>query len=284
MIALGLPGAAVLASGQIGVVVATQVASHEPSAVARLYYAERLFSLPLGFVAAAAGTVLLPELSRLMCEGGPDDLHEAHDRALEWALLLALPAAVALVLLALPIVSVLFERGSFGSEDARVTAACLAALAPGLPAAALARVTSQLYFARESIRIPLVTTLGGVTATLAAALALEPRLGAPGVALAVSIGAWCGAILLFVAAIRDGSAKLGARLRRRLPRIAAAAAVMGAGVWAGASLAADGLSVASPLLLRASILAALCLGGVALYAAAALALGAANRDDVVRLR
>ncbi len=284
MLALGLPGIAVAAAGQVGIVVATQVASHEAAAVARLYYAERLFSLPLGFVAAAAGTVFLPEVARLLRTGDTAAALDAQNRALEWSLLFAVPATLALAVLAEPIVSVLFERGAFGREDSVVTAACLAALAFGLPAMAVARVLSQAFFAREDVRSPLLTAVGGVVATLVVALAFEPLWGAAGVAWAVTAGSWAGACLLVAVALRRKVHVPDARLLARVPRIAAASLAMAAFVWALARVAASALDPGSALLSRVAVLGALCGSGLGFYALAALFLGAARRSDLLRSR
>lgn len=282
--AIGVPGLLVAAAAQIGIVVATQVASHEPSAVARLYFAERLFSLPLGFVAAAAGTVFLPEVARLVAAGQDDAAREAQNRALEWALLLAIPAALALAVLAGPIVSVLFEHGAFGREDARVTAACLAALAAGLPAAAVSRILSQAFFAREDVRTPVVATAAGVSATLAAAIVLEPVWGAPGVAAAVSVGTWAAAGLLQVGARRRGLHRPDARFMSRLPRILVAGVAMAALVAGLAELSAQLLAPQEHPIRRAGMLAVLCGSGIAAFGAMALISGAVTREDLRRLR
>ncbi|MHB2168294.1 murein biosynthesis integral membrane protein MurJ [Alsobacter sp. R-9] len=282
MLAIGLPGLAVAAAGQLGILVATQVASHEPAAVARLYYAERLFALPLGFVAAGAGVVLLPEIARQLKSGLAVEMLAAQNRAVEWALLLALPAAAALVALAQPIVSVLFERGAFTAQDTAVTAACLAALACGLPAAAVTRVVSQAFFARESVRIPVLVAVLSVVATLAVALALEPRLGAAGVAWAVTAGAWLNAAGLLVPAARLGWYEVDERLASRLPRMALATAVMALVVGALALALAPWLHVSAPIPARAAVLGGLCLSGLVVYAVLALATGAVRRADLGR--
>lgn len=284
VLALGLPGMAVAAAAQIGIVVATQVASHEPSAVARLYYADRLFSLPLGFVAAAAGTVFLPELARLLRSGDTGAAVEAQNRAMEWALLLAVPATLALAVLAEPIVSVLFERAAFGRQDTVVTAACLSALAFGLPAAAVARIQSQAFFAREDVRRPLAAALGGVVATLAVALLLEPRFGAVGVAWAVTAGSWSGAALLSAVATRRGVHAGWARLGARVARIIAAALIMAVAVAGLAAVAAPALDASASTLQRAGVLAALCAAGLLVFGLAALLTGAVDRRDPFRLR
>src|SRR5690606_9520478 len=133
LVALGIPG---LISGgitQINIVVGTIIASLQAGAVSYLYYADRLYQLPLGIIGVAVGVVLLPDLSRKLRAGDGDAAQDSQNRSLEFALLFTIPAAVALVIAAQPIISVLFERGAFTPSDTAATAAALAAFAIGLP-------------------------------------------------------------------------------------------------------------------------------------------------------
>ncbi|CAM5215797.1 putative lipid II flippase MurJ OS=Bosea thiooxidans OX=53254 GN=murJ PE=3 SV=1 [Bosea thiooxidans] len=132
-------GATLLAASaaQLVLLVATQIASAEAGAVAALYYADRVFQLPLGFVGVAMGTVVLSDMAAAADRNGPD---ATLGRALALGLALALPAAAALVAWAEPIVSVLFEHGRFGAGDRERTAAALAAFGRGLPFAVAAKV------------------------------------------------------------------------------------------------------------------------------------------------
>ncbi len=268
-LALGLPGLAAMTLAQLGVVVATMVASRSPEAVARLYYAERLYQLPLGFVAAAAGVVLLPEIARRLVSGDTQGVHPLQNRALELALALALPAAVALAWLAGPIVSILFERGAFNASDSAATAAALAALGFGLPGAAATRVLSQPFFAREKPRAPLACAAAGLAVTAVAAAALESPYGAAGVAAGVSAGAWAGAAALAVAALRLGWWRPDGATPARMLRIGAACAGMAAVLWGLETLVAPWLGPESGTPRRAVALAVLCTGGGTAYLALA---------------
>jgi putative peptidoglycan lipid II flippase len=204
------------------------------------------------------------------------------NRALEGALLLAIPAAVALVLLALPIVSVLFEHGAFSAADAQGAAGCLAAFAPGLVAAAAARVMAQPFLARENIRVPLLSAAATLVVTWAAAVMLEPTWGVAGIAAGVTLGAFAGAgALALVLAVGDLWTP-DARLRHRLPRTAAASAVMAVVLLGLLPLAAPWLDAAVPPLVRAVALGALCIAGLAIFAASAVAFGAVTRADLTR--
>ena len=138
VMAPGMFGAGVT---QLNLLISTALASLLPGgSVSYLYYADRLNQLPLGVVGIAVGTAILPPLSRQVRLGHAADAVATQNRGVELALLLTLPAAVALAVLAQPILSVLFQRGAFGPADAAATAAALAAYAAGLPAFVLVKV------------------------------------------------------------------------------------------------------------------------------------------------
>jgi len=261
-----------VASGavQIFFLAATQIASFWPSGVSWLYYAERVMQLPLGLMSALGSSLLLPELARRHQAGEFGALVTAQNRALETALLLALPASAALFILARPISIVLFGRGAFEASDAEGTALVLMGLSLGLPFATAAKVLSQTLFARGSLRAALAAAVVGLVVTVAASLLLAWPLGPVGIAFGVSIGclAHAGAVSLGLWQIGLWSFDRG--LMTRLVRIVAAVLVMSLGLVGTGRLApvAGSLSVAL-----------VCLGGLALYALAAWITGAVTRDD-----
>ena len=156
LIRLGIPG--VIAGGitQVNILIGTIIASLQDSAVSWLYYADRIYQLPLGIVGIAIGVVLLPELSKQLRAGEDDGVRASMNRSLEFSLLLTLPAAAALLVVPGPIIQVLFERGAFTSADTPATAQALAAFAVGLPAFVLIKVFSPAFFAREDTRTPMI--------------------------------------------------------------------------------------------------------------------------------
>ena len=129
--ALAAPGVIAGGMAQLTVVISTIIATLQDRVVSWLYYADRLFQLPLGVIGVAIGVVLLPALSHKLRSGDHDAVVASENRALEFALLLTMPAAIALYLAAEPIVRVLFERGAFTAIDTNATAAMLAAFALG---------------------------------------------------------------------------------------------------------------------------------------------------------
>jgi putative peptidoglycan lipid II flippase len=140
---LKVMGPGVLGAGvtQLNLLVSTALASMLPGgSVSYLYYADRLNQLPLGVVGIAVATAILPPLSRQLRGGDEAGAIATQNRGLEMALILTLPAATALAILALPILTVLFERGAFGPTEASATASALIAYAVGLPAFVLVKV------------------------------------------------------------------------------------------------------------------------------------------------
>jgi putative peptidoglycan lipid II flippase len=270
----GIP--AIVASGavQLFILTGTQIASFWPAGISWLYYADRVMQLPLGLMAALAAGVLLPDLALKHQAGEEAALAAAQDRALELALLMALPAAAALVVLSGPIASVLFERGAFTAADASGTAQVLASLSLGLPFATAAKVLSQILFARGRLRATLAATLAGIVVTAGAALLLGPALAMPGIALGVSLGCLVQALVLVWDLRRSGLWRPGPALGRRLARIALACAAMAAGLTGALALSPAPGPVA---------LAGMCLGGLAVYGLAARLTGALTRDDVALL-
>lgn len=230
---------AMLAGGvvQINLLVGRQVSSYFGEAVAWLYNADRLYQLPLGVVAIAIGVVLLPDLSRRLKADDVKGSRDSFNRASEFALALTLPAAVALIAIATPLVSVLFERGRFGPEDTAATALAVAVYGVGLPAFVLQKVLQPLFFAREDTRRPFNYALVSMVVNAVLAVGLAAFVGYIAAALATSAAAWVMVWQLWRGSRTMGeAATFDARLKSRAPRIVAASLIMGAVTWA-ASLA-----------------------------------------------
>jgi putative peptidoglycan lipid II flippase len=278
LLAAGAPAVAASGAAQLILLAGTQVASFTPSALSWLYYADRLFQLPLGFVGAAVGLVLLPEMASRHAGAGTPAVLEAQNRALEAGLLLGLPAAIALALLSRPIVTVLFERGAFGPEDAVGTAAALAGLAAGLPFAVAGKVLSQTFFARHDVRTPILASLLGIVAALGGAAVLARGFGASGIGLGIAAGFAAHAAALVWRLRHAGLWRPDSRLKLRVGGGLVASAAMALAI-AGAGLGVDvAVGPNRGRALDAAILLGLCLGGLALYVAIAWAVGAIRRD------
>ncbi len=272
LVELGIPG--VLAGGitQINIVVGTIIASLQAGAVSYLYYADRLYQLPLGIVGVAIGVVLLPDLARKLRAGDRESAMDSQNRSLEFALLLTLPAAVALTIAAEPIVRVLFERGAFTAADTNATSLALSAFAIGLPAFVLIKVFQPAYFAREDTKTPMRFAAVNMVVNVIGSLTLFylfKEMGHPphvGIALATSIAGWVNALLLWAALTRSRDFAIDRRLLRNLPLILLSSLVMGAAIWFSLPLLAPYMASAAALPIQAAALAALvALGGVVFF-------------------
>jgi putative peptidoglycan lipid II flippase len=279
LIRLGIPG--VIAGGvtQLNIVIGTVIASLQDGAVSHLYYADRVYELPLAIVGIAIGVVLLPDVSRHLRAGNHDAVMDAQNRSLEFAMLLTVPAAAALAIVPTEIVMVLFERGAFTALDTPATAYALAIFALGLPSFVLIKVFSPAYFAREDTATPMryatisltANTLGSVALFfLFRALGFMPHLG---IAVATTLGGWLNAGLLYRTLIARGEFVIDARLRRALPRIVFATIVMGLALWAAAAALEPWFAPPSGTVVRFGALAALVSAGLLVYVVAIFAFG-----------
>jgi putative peptidoglycan lipid II flippase len=272
----------VMAGGvvQINLLVGRQVGSHFEGAIAWLNYADRLYQLPLGVVGIAIGIVLLPDISRRLKAEDVVGSRYALSRATEFALFLTIPAAVALMVIPVPLISVLFQRGEFTAADTAPTALTLAVYGAGLPAFVLQKVLQPLYFAREDTRTPFHYAIHSMIVNAALAIGLMPFVGFIAAALGTTISGWTMTAQLWWGSRKMGdAARPDARLLSRLPRIVAASALMGAVLWFAADRMAPMLA---PTGHRYIGLTLLCLLGFVSYGLAALAFGAARPSDFRR--
>lgn len=282
-LAVMAPGTIGAGVTQLNLLISTALASLLPGgSVSYLYYADRLNQLPLGVVGIAVGTAILPPLSRQVRLGHVTDAVATQNRGLELALMLTLPAAVALAVLAMPILAVLFQRGAFGAADAAATAAALSAYAAGLPAFVLVKVLAPAFFARHDTATPVKVAIAAMAANLCLTLVLMQFMAHVGIALATTLAGWINALTLLVLLIRRGHFRFDRRARRNLPRVGAAALGMGAVlVLLRVALAS---TLAGPAVLRVGALAALVCAGLAAFALFALALGIADWRDLLGRR
>src|SRR5205814_2511303 len=158
----------------------------------------------LGVVGIAIGTAILPPLSRQVQTRDAAGAAATQNRGVELALLLTLPAAAGLVVLAQPILAVLFERGAFGPAEAAATAAALAAYAAGLPAFVLVKVLAPGFFAHQDTATPVKVAIAAMSTNLVLTLVLMQFWAHVGIAIALSAAGWLQAITLLVLLERRG--------------------------------------------------------------------------------
>jgi putative peptidoglycan lipid II flippase len=280
LIWLSVPGIVSGGITQVNLLIATQIASMFDRAVSYLYYADRIYQLPLGVVGVAIGVVLLPDLSRKLRAGESVLAFSVHNRALELALFFTLPAAVALILISKPVVYTLFEHGAFGRSDSIATASALAAFAAGLPAFVLIKVFAPGFFAREDTATPMRFAIVSVMVNIIAALTLSLMWGHVGIAAATAIAAWINASLLGFTLLRHRHFVPDAQLRRRLPRVLAACILMAAVLLVTVFLTRGFFLEGQPHLVRIPALLVILGSGVFTYFTASQVLRAMTLGDL----
>lgn len=272
----GLLGAGVM---QLNLLVGSNIASFlAAGSIAYLSYADRIYQLPLAVVGSALGVVLLPMLSRALRAGDEAGANDHLNRGLEFAMLLVLPATVALLVIPHPIISGVFEYGKFTAEASAQTAAALAAYSLGLPAFVMAKSLTTPFFAREDTATPFRFAVISVAANIALSLILSRYFAHVGIALATAAASWLNVGLLLLALRRRGFMKIDARLWSRLIRIVVASLGMGAALWLADGYLAPALD--GPLHHRIAALVLLVGGGLAVYGLLALLLGAVRPGEL----
>jgi putative peptidoglycan lipid II flippase len=194
-----LLGPAILgaAVGTLNVFVGTILASLLPKgSVSYLYYADRIMELPLGVFAIAIGTAALPSLSEHASRGNMDELKSTMSFSLRLMLFVTIPSMVALMALDLPIISVLFQRGAFDVNAARLTAQALFCYALGLWAFSVLRVVTAAFYSLQDAKWPMKAAIITLLVNLAASVALMFPLKHNGLALANSLAAIVNVIVL----------------------------------------------------------------------------------------
>jgi putative peptidoglycan lipid II flippase len=228
MMTLIVPAALGAGAVQFNLLISTALAARflPEGAVSWLYYADRLNQLPLGIIGIGVGTALLPALSRQIGAGDDAVARHTQNRAIELALLLTLPAAAGLAVLAAPIIGTLLEQGAFRPEDTTATATALSVFALGLPAYVLIKVLTPGFHARQDTTTPVRVALAAILVNLLGNLLLIWPLGHIGIAVATAISAWVNAGALYFMLHRRGLFGLDARMRRASTRLVAAMVLM----------------------------------------------------------
>lgn len=179
------------AGSQIAIFADTIIASFLPAgSVAALYYADRLYQLPLGILGIAAGTVLLPSMSKFLAEGNIAQAQRAQNRMLALVFVFAAPFVLAFVLMSVSIMRGIFLRGAFLETDARLSAAVLAAYGCGLLPMVLLRAVVSSFQARGDTKTPMLVFLVALAGNLVLKFSITPHFGIAGLAFATAVGAW----------------------------------------------------------------------------------------------
>jgi putative peptidoglycan lipid II flippase len=263
--------------GQLSLLINTIFASYlVTGSVSWLYYADRLMEFPSGLLGAALGTILLPSLSRLHAGGRAAEFSALLDWGLRLTLMLTLPAALGLALLAVPLIATLFQYGAFSAADTLHTRDALLAYSVGLPGLILVRVLAPSFYARQDIRTPVKIGIITLAATQLMNLVFIVPLAHAGLALSIGLAASLNAALLYLGLRRRGVYAPQPGWGRFILQLSAALTVMGIVLWLGSGDAAAWFARSGTA--RASWLAGVIVCAAAGYFAALFALGVRPRD------
>jgi putative peptidoglycan lipid II flippase len=200
-------GPAVIGSAgvQLALFADTIIGSMLPTGgVSSIYYADRIYQLPIGVIGIAAGTVLLPEMSRRLAGGDHGGAYHAQNRTMALSIALAAPCFVAFIMIPDVIMRGVFLRGAFTEQAAEASAAVLSAYGFGLLAIVLIRSAVASFQAVRDTRTPMLISLFAVAINIGLKVLLFRKMGAPGLATATAVGAWINFALLLVVAIGRG--------------------------------------------------------------------------------
>lgn len=274
---LMLPALFGVSISQISLLINTILASFlVAGSVSWLYYADRLMEFPAGMLGAALGTILLPSLSRYHADGAAAEYSRLLDWGLRITFLLALPAAAALAVLAIPMISTLFHYGRFSAEDAWMTREALLAYSVGLTGMILVKILAPGFYARQNVVTPVKIGVVTLVATQIMNLAFILPLKHAGLALAIGLGACLNAGLLYRYLRRHAIFEPQPGWTAFLGKVVFSVGVMCAVLWlcmgkADWWLAAGGLQ-------RLAALGGLVVIGAGVYGACLLAFGFRPRD------
>ena len=276
------PGTLGLAATQINVFVNTVLATGEGTgAVSWLNYAFRLMYLPLGIVGVSIATAAVPSIARHAERDDAPGMRHDIANGLAMMLVLNLPATAGLIVLAGPIVSVLFERGAFTSTDTAATAAALVCYAAGLTGYSVVKIATPAFYAMGEARTPVTVTAATVLVNVVLNILLVREVGYLGLAAGTSIAAILNAAVLVALLRRRLGGLEGGRLLVVFGRTAAATVVMSLATYALMGALAHVLP-GPALTLQVARLALAIAGGMAVLAAAAWAVGLREFTDVLR--
>lgn len=279
---LMLPAVFAVSVAQISIIINTNIASQLiTGSVTWLAFADRLMEFPTALLGVALGTVLLPNLSAAFAEKRTADYSRLLDWGLRLTLLLALPAAAGLGLLAEGLVAVLFQGGKFSWHDVQQTSLALVGYSVGLIGLIAVKILAPGFYAQRDIKTPVKIAVAALVVTQLANLALVPWIGHAGLALSVSVGACANAVLLFAGLWRRKLFTPQPGWGRFALRLAIGLGAMSAWlVWTRTAI--DWQAAGGAWAMRALLLAGVIAVSGAIYFAALWVLGFRPRDFVVR--
>jgi putative peptidoglycan lipid II flippase len=231
MLALMGPGTLGAAAAQINLLVATALATAVDGAATALSLAFRLMYMPIGIIGVSVATAAVPEFARQAATDALPAMRDTLSRGVRLMLMLSVPATVGLMVLAGPIVALVFERGAFGDASTVLVATALLYYAPGIVGYSLVKIASPGFYSLGDARTPVIVSVASIVLNLILNLWLNAIMGFPGLALGTSIAANLNGVVLLVLLARRIGGGDGPRVTRSMLKITAASGIMGAAVY-----------------------------------------------------
>lgn len=258
------PAALGVSVAQISLLINTLFASFlETGSVSWLYYADRLMEFPTGMLGVALGTLLLPSLAKHHADNDPGEYSKLLDWGLRMTLLLAAPAAVALGIIAVPLITTLFHYGEFSAHDVEMTRQALVAYSIGLLGLILVKILAPGFYARQNVKTPVKIALLTLLATQAMNLAFIWKLQHAGLALSIGLGACLNAAVLYYQLRKQAIYQPQPGWAAFLAKLALALMLMAIALWLGMREETHWLHYHAKE--RIAHLCALVVGGAACY-------------------
>ena len=264
------PATVGLAAVEVNILVNTIFASHEDGAVAWLGYAFRILYLPIGIFGVAIGTVATTGLAQRAAAGDTEGLQRTLRQGLAAVAFLTIPATVGLILLQVPIVSLIFERGRFDAADTAATATALALYSIGLVAYTGVKVLAPAFYALGHPRIPLLASVSAVVTNLVIVTSLHSWIGYRAIALGTALGSLVNATVLFGVFQRRTGGLATRDLGVSIAKIAVASAFLAAAAWATVRVAVATVGERGLVAQLVTGLGPIAVGGAVYFAAAHL--------------
>lgn len=283
LLKLMLPATISNGIAQLSLFVSQSIASFIPGAVSILSYADRIYQVPMSIIGTTFGTILLPTLSRLYEAGDFENAKKTQDEAVKIGLLLSFPCAMAIIVLAVPIIKLIYQHGVFTAYDTVRTADAIAAYSIGLPAFILSKIFMPIFYANQDAKTPMKITVKTIIANIILNIIFMYPLSHVGISLGTSLAAWYNVYLFVRYARIHGYFHYSRALVSSSAKILLSSMISGAFTWLVYGRFVAFLSQDTVALQAVSVLSSIGLGFCA-YIGLAIAFGVLDKGVFKRLR